>query len=179
MINDIAAFLRYFEGVHRRTTRDVGSLTDEAEGWKPPPSPDEEASWGIPEIVRHMAEARLFFASAFLDRGWVWEPWPNRVQRREEWLPALEESFAKLSSEIASASPDRLTAKVVPIAGEGRPMSGWRVLMMMTEHEVHHRSQIETYAGLNGWPVNQIFGRTSEWVADQSQAEMRGRSEQG
>jgi hypothetical protein len=25
--------------------------------------------------------------------------------------------------------------------------------MMMIEHEVHHRSQIDAYAGLNGWPV--------------------------
>jgi uncharacterized damage-inducible protein DinB len=27
-------------------------------------------------------------------------------------------------------------------------LSGWRILMMMLEHEVHHRSQIDTYAGL-------------------------------
>lgn len=176
MISDLAAFLRYFEGVHRRTTRDVGSLTDEAETWRPPPSPDEETSWGIPEIVKHISEARMFFAGAFLDRGWVWEPWPQPLERRAEWVPALDDAFDRFSAEIADAPVERLTAKVDPIAKEGRPMSGWRVLLMMVEHEVHHRSQIETYAGLNGWPVNQIFGRTSEWVAEQREAEMRDRS---
>jgi hypothetical protein len=37
--------------------------------------------------------------------------------------------------------------------------------MMMLEHDVHHRSQIDTYAGLEQWPVQQIFGRTAEEVA--------------
>jgi uncharacterized damage-inducible protein DinB len=37
--------------------------------------------------------------------------------------------------------------------------------MMMLEHEVHHRSQIDTYAGLLGWPVPQIFERTYESIS--------------
>ena len=45
------------------------------------------------------------------------------------------------------------------------PLSGWRILMMMTEHEVHHRSQIDAYAGLQGWPVPDIFDRSAESVA--------------
>jgi len=36
--------------------------------------------------------------------------------------------------------------------------------MMMLEHEVHHRSQIDTYAGLMGWPVPHIFGRSKESI---------------
>ena len=44
-------------------------------------------------------------------------------------------------------------------------LPGWRLLMMMLEHEVHHRSQIDTYAGLQGWPVPQIFERTFESIS--------------
>jgi len=29
---------------------------------------------------------------------------------------------------------------------------------------VHHRSQIDTYAGLQGWPVPDIFGRSAESI---------------
>jgi hypothetical protein len=36
--------------------------------------------------------------------------------------------------------------------------------MMMLEHEVHHRSQIDSYAGLEGWPVPDIFGRSAESI---------------
>ena len=169
--------MRYFEGVHGRTVRDVSSLPEEAESWMPPPSEEQEASWGVPQIVRHLAEARLFFAGAFLGEGWVWDAWPNPVESKDDWRGALEESFAKFSERVNEAPPERLREKIDPIAKEGRPLSGWRVLLMMVEHEVHHRSQLETYAGLNGWPVNQTFGRTNEWVVSQREAEMSARLE--
>jgi uncharacterized damage-inducible protein DinB len=36
--------------------------------------------------------------------------------------------------------------------------------MMHIEHEVHHRSQIDAYAGLEGWPVPDIFNRSAESI---------------
>jgi hypothetical protein len=36
--------------------------------------------------------------------------------------------------------------------------------MMMAEHDIHHRSQIDAYAGVMSWPVQQIFGRRAEDV---------------
>jgi uncharacterized damage-inducible protein DinB len=44
-------------------------------------------------------------------------------------------------------------------------LAGGRMLMMMLEHEVHHRSQIDTYAGLQGWAVPDIFERSAETIA--------------
>ena len=44
-------------------------------------------------------------------------------------------------------------------------LSGWRMVMMMLQHEVHHRSQIDTYAGLQGWPVPDIFEHSAETIA--------------
>jgi len=118
-----------------------------------------------------MSEARLFFANAFVGEGWVWDPWPERLDRKGDWVPALEASFETFSARVEAASEDRLRERVEAIASEGPKLSGWRVLMMMSEHEVHHRSQLETYAGLNGWPVNQIFGRSYEWVAGRLESE--------
>jgi uncharacterized damage-inducible protein DinB len=172
VISDIASFLRYFEGVHKRTVRDVSVLPEAAERWTPEPGPDEEASWGPPRIVRHIAEARGFFASAFRGDGWVWTELPESPSR-DAWVPLLERSFADLERALADVSQERLMEKVDLIGGPGRPVSGWRLLMMMNEHEVHHRSQLATYAGLNGWPVKQIFGRTYESVAAQQEEEER------
>ena len=56
----------------------------------------------------------------------------------------------------------------------GATLSGWRLLMMMVEHEVHHRSQIDSYAGLEGWPVPHIFNRSAESIRD-LQPEQRAR----
>ena len=177
MITDVRSFLRYFEGVHGRTVRDVSSLPEEAESWVPPASSDEEASWGVPRIVGHIAEARRFFAGAFLDRGWVWEAWPDALERREAWVPALERSRDDFTASLADV-PDDLLLRRVPMLDEpDRRLAAWRTLMMMVEHEVHHRSQLATYAGQNGWPVHQIFGRTNEWVVSQREAQLRGRDD--
>ena len=35
----------------------------------------------------------------------------------------------------------------------------------MLEHDIHHRSQIDTCAGLNGWDVPCIYGRSAETIA--------------
>jgi uncharacterized damage-inducible protein DinB len=176
VITDIRSFLRFFDAVHRRTVRDVSALPQEAQSWKPPAG-EGEGAWGAPDIVRHIAEGRLFFASAFLGRGWVWDPWPEPLDRREDWTSALERSWERFAEAMGDADPDLLGRRVELIGQPDTTVSGWRILMMMTEHEVHHRSQLATYAGMNGWPVHQIFGRTNEWVLGQREAEMQRRTE--
>ena len=56
------------------------------------------------------------------------------------------------------------------IEGDGS-LAGWRVLMMLVEHEVHHRSQIDTYAGLNRWSPPDIFGMSAEGLAERETAQ--------
>ena len=43
--------------------------------------------------------------------------------------------------------------------------------MMMVEHDIHHRSQIDTYAGINGWPVPDIYGRSAETIGSLQESE--------
>jgi uncharacterized damage-inducible protein DinB len=176
VISDIRSFLRFFEAVHRRTVRDIEALPEEAERWKPPAGEGEQG-WGAPEIVRHIAEARQFFASAFKGQGWVWDPWPGPVTSPETWIPVLEESWRRFGQQIGDLDDGLLRRRIALIGETETEVSGWRVLMMMVEHEVHHRSQLVTYAGLNGWPVHQIFGRSNEWVVGQREAEVRTRQE--
>jgi uncharacterized damage-inducible protein DinB len=174
VITDLGAFLAWFDGVHRRTVRDLAVLPEAAESWTPPAGSGEEA-WGVPAIVQHLAEGRLYFADAFAGRGWVWESWPETLGPRAGWAPALEHSLTDFRSRVEEAGADRLRAKVELIGDAGVEVSGWRVLMMNAEHEIAHRAQIGAYAGLNGWPVVQIFDRTNEWVRDQREAELRKR----
>lgn len=47
---------------------------------------------------------------------------------------------------------------------DGRPVEGWRVLLLLLEHDVHHRAQVQTYAGLFGWGAQHIYGRSAEDV---------------
>ncbi len=161
MISSIAAFLRYFDAVHRRAVRDIGALPPAADGWAPAAGFGENA-WSINTLIGHMAGSRLYFASAYRGEGWI-SPRPPDVNTRDRWLPALEESAVQLHVALG-ATPDAWLARKVEMIDTEAALSGWRVLMMMLEHDIHHRSQIDTYAGLNGWDVPDIYGRSAETI---------------
>jgi len=162
MITDIDDFLRYFDAVHRRAMRDVGALPPEAVRWTPPARAGE-GGWDIAQIVTHMAGSRLYFARAYRGEGWIADWAPPVTASQSSWLPALEASAQEFRRRLAGTPREWLTRRVPLIDTDGT-ISGWRVLMMMLEHEVHHRSQIDTYAGLEGWPVPDIYGRSAESI---------------
>jgi uncharacterized damage-inducible protein DinB len=162
MLKSIAGFLGYFDAVNRRAMRDIAALPPEADGWTPAAGTGETA-WGINTIIGHMAGSRLYFASAYRGDGWISPPAPD-VSRREFWVPALEESGRQLHAALAG-TPDTWLNRKVPMIDTDRGLSGWRILLMMLEHDIHHRSQIDTYAGLNGWDVPDIYGRSAERIA--------------
>lgn len=163
MIRSITDFLRYFEGVHRRAVRDVAALPPEADGWKPA-SGEGENAWPINTIIGHMAGSRLYFASAYRGEGWL-SPRPPDVSERERWVPALEESYLRFR-DLVAGTPDAWLDRKVETIDSGFGLSGWRLLMMMAEHDIHHRSQLDTYAGINGWDVPQIYNRSAEAIGD-------------
>lgn len=171
MYRSVSSFLSYFESVNRRATRDIAALPEAADGWRPAMGEGEKA-WSINTLVGHMAGARLYFASAFRGEGWI-TPAPPDVSRRELWIPALNASAESFRALLADSPDEWLVRKVETIDGDGA-LSGWRLLAMMAEHDIHHRSQIDTYAGLNGWDVPQIYNRAAEQIAA-LQGEQRSR----
>ena len=98
--------------------------------------------------------------------------WPVPDTRAQShWVPALEAAAAEFRRRLEGTPPEWLQRRIKMIDTDGT-LSGWRILMMLVEHEVHHRSQIDTYAGLQGWDVPQIYGRTREQI-DELQARQR------
>lgn len=163
MIADIDAYLRYFDGVRRRTERDVRALPRGAAAWRPPRR-DGEAGWTLGQIVAHIGASRLYFASAYRGEGWIWAESGADPDDQATWLPSLEASAARYAGLLRDTPAAWLTRRIEMIDTPGETLAGWRLLMMMLEHEVHHRSQIDAYAGLEGWPVPQIFGRSAEAI---------------
>lgn len=162
MIESMQSFLAYFESVNRRALRDIAALPPEADGWTPTTG-EGEAAWSINALVGHMAMSRLYFASAYRGEGWIF-PQPPDVGSRDKWEPALTESARELRRLLAG-TPDAWLKRKVQMIDTPQSLSGWRVLMMMVEHDIYHRSQIDAYAGLNGWEVPPIYGRSAEQIA--------------
>ena len=161
MITDVESYLRFFDSVRRRTERDVAALPPAA-AWRPPAA-SGEAGWGIGELVGHIGATRLYFASAYRGEGWILAgPDIDRADQRT-WLPWLRSSADRFAA-LLRDTPAQWLARRIEMVDTAGTLPGWRLLMMMLEHEVHHRSQIDTYAGLQGWPVPQIFERTFESI---------------
>lgn len=161
MFTTVEAFLRYFDGVNRRAMRDVQALPPIADGWRPATGEGEKA-WSINQLVGHMCGSRLYFASAYSGSGWISPPPPD-VSTREKWLPALEASAAEFRARTAH-TPDAWLERRIPMIDSEGQLPGWRLLLMMMEHDIHHRSQVDTYAGINGWDVPDIYNRSAETI---------------
>jgi uncharacterized damage-inducible protein DinB len=173
MISDIASYLRFFDSVRRRTARDVAALPPAAATWRPA-AISGEAAWNIGQIVSHIGVSRLYFASAYRGEGWIWaEPVVDPADQTT-WLPWLDRSAERYSTLLANTPDEWLSRRVDTLDTPGATLSGWRILMMMLEHEVHHRSQIDAYAGQAGWPVPDIFNRSAESI-DALQGAQRAR----
>jgi uncharacterized damage-inducible protein DinB len=162
VFKDIGSFLRYFDGVNKRAMRDIAALPAAADGWTPSGGEGEKA-WSINKLVGHMCGSRLYFASAYSGSGWI-SPEPPDVSSKEQWVPALQASFDEFRARLESTPPDWLERRVDMIDSPGASLPGWRVLLMMMEHDIHHRSQIDTYAGINGWDPPQIYNRSAETI---------------
>jgi uncharacterized damage-inducible protein DinB len=163
MITDIDAYLRFFDSLRRRTERDVAALPPGAAAWRPP-AVSGEVGWSIGQIVWHIGGSRLYFASAYRGEGWIWEKTEADPDDQAGWLPWLRTSGERFAALLKDTPREWLSRRIEMIDTPGQALSGWRLLMMMLEHEVHHRSQIDSYAGLEGWPVPDIFGRSAESI---------------
>lgn len=171
MFTDIETFLRYYEGVHKRTMRDVAALPPQAAAYVPAQG-EGESGWPIGDIVRHIGASRLYFSRAYRGEGWVFD-WPVReVGSQADWTRVLEETWGDYRSQLDGTPAEFLSRRIEMIDTEGT-LAGWRVLMMGMEHEVHHRSQIDTYAGLNGWEPPQIYGRSAEQVGAERERQVQ------
>jgi len=162
MLQDVDAFLRYFGGVHKRTLRDVAALPPAAAAWRGPGELGE-GLWSLGQIVGHIAGGRLMFGGAYAGRGWQLPRLPYDPADQAAWLPLLEWSASSLNERLAGTPAAWLERRLAAMDQSGL-LVGWRVLMLLVEHEVHHRSQLDTYAGLEGWAVPDLFGLSFEQV---------------
>jgi uncharacterized damage-inducible protein DinB len=171
VFKDIDTFLRYYDGLQKRTVRDVSALPPAAADFVPEQG-EGEKGWPIGEICRHIGGARLYFAKAYRNEGWIFE-WPHReVKTQGDWVPVLEESYAEFRSRLEGTPAEWLERRIDMLDTDGT-LPGWRILLMCLEHEVHHRSQIDTYAGLNGWDPPQIYGRSAESVGAERERQIQ------
>jgi uncharacterized damage-inducible protein DinB len=160
MITSVAEFARYWDGVRRRTWAAVDRVGPELLDWAPRPG---EMTCG--EIVRHLAGAERFFVTKVVEDRFTEDLGPGAALDHAQTRARLDSVHRAEMARLAGLDDGTLTSPRRDL--DGAPVKAWRFLMAMVEHEVHHRSQLDSYLALAGVEPPQIFGRRMEDVLAQ------------
>ena len=88
----------------------------------------------------------------------------NLADGKSAVLDYYDKLHAEARALFAALTPDQWTAKVMTPADT--PITTWKWLRLMVEHEAHHRGQLYFTLGLLGVPTPPIYGLSeSELVA--------------
>ena len=158
-IRTAASFLRYYEHVRERTMRVVESIPADRVEWT-----CSAGQFTLGDLARHLATTeRYVFAECVAGR-------PNRypgcgrdlADGLDEVLALMRRLHAQSVEIFAALNDDDLAARRA--TPEGQPVTTWKLLRGMVEHEIHHRGQIYVYLGILGVAAPSLYGLTAEQV---------------
>lgn len=162
-IRDVDAFLAYYARIRQRTRRVAERIPPERLEWAVAPG---RFSFG--DLVRHLAGTeRYMFAENVAGRPTAY---PGHGRDLADGYEAVLHYFDRLHEEsldiFRSLTPGALQQKCLTPAGT--PITTWKWLRAMVEHEVHHRGQIYLMLGTLDVETPPLFGLTSEEVFERS-----------
>jgi len=162
-IKTIGPFLDYFEKVRARTLRIVGCIPSDKIEWT-----YREGKFTFGDLVRHLAAIeRYMYAENARLRPSRYPGHGRELADGYEQTLAFMDMMHQESVDIFRGLTDAdLLKKCVTPAGA--PVTVWKWLRAMAEHEAHHRGQLYLYLGLLGVPAPPIYGLTSEEVRERS-----------
>jgi uncharacterized damage-inducible protein DinB len=156
MIQSTTDFIKYFESIRRRTLNYIRVVPPERVDWAP-----KAGEFTTAEIIRHFGASERMFVRVAMEGAWHYAGHEAEEEADLEALIAGLEAVHLESMKALGRFPDKELAapRYGPKReGEGHPLKAWRWLMAMTEHEIHHRSQLAVYLSLMGVQPPHIFG---------------------
>ena len=162
-INDVATFLDYLRSTHGRTRRIIEVVPPNMLEWAPAP---DKFSFG--DIIRHLTGIeRFMYAENVHGRP---SRYPGHERALADGYDATLAYYDRLHAEsralFAELDNEALERKCATPAGT--PITTWKWLRAMFEHEAHHRGQIYLMLGLRGVATPPLYGLTSEEVRSRS-----------
>lgn len=162
-MNDHATFLEYWPSVRARTRRVVECIPPDAIEWAP-----AAGRWSLGDIVRHLgAIERWMYAENSHGRPTRYPGHGQELAEGYEQVVAyLDICHEESMAEFRALTPEQWSGKAMTPAGT--PITTWKWLRAMIEHEAHHRGQLYLMLGMLNVPTPPIFGLTEEEVARRS-----------
>jgi uncharacterized damage-inducible protein DinB len=156
-------FLDYYGKVRARTRRVALLIPEEQLEWTYRPG-----KFTLGDLVRHIAaiERWLYAETVFGRPSCYHDCGPELASGLTAVLAYLDAMHAESLELFSQLTPEQLQAKVRTPAGY--PITCWKWLRLLPEHEIHHRGQIYLYLNQLGVSTPPLYGLTSEEVLERS-----------
>ena len=161
---DLDEFLHYFGRVRDRTRRLAACIPPERVEWT-----YKTGAFTLGDLVRHIAVTERFIWAETVHNRQV--AYVSHGRELADGRDAILTFFDRLHEEslvyFRALTPAMLEGKCLTPAGT--PLTTWKWLRMMPEHEIHHRGQLYTMLGMLNVPTPPLYGLTSDDVKARSQ----------
>jgi uncharacterized damage-inducible protein DinB len=158
-------FIDYYEKVRQRTLRVIACIPPDKYDWR-----YAEGKFSFADIIRHLGaiERYMWAENAQLKPSRYSGHGRDLADGPENVLEYFDRMHRESMEIFGRLSAEDLQKKCVTPGGS--PITVWKWLRAMVEHEVHHRAQIYVYLGMLGIATPPIYGLTSEEVKARSSA---------
>ena len=162
---DLDEFLHYAARVRERTRRVAACIPAEHIEWTYKPG-----AFTLGDLVRHIAVTERYIwaetvhnrSSRYLTHG------RELAEGRDAVLAFFDRLHDESVAQFRQLTPAALSAKCQTPAGT--PLTTWKWLRMMPEHEIHHRGQLYTMLGMLNVPTPSLYGMTATDVQAKGKA---------
>lgn len=162
MSDAITTFVDHWRGVRKRTRRVVDCIPADRIEWSP------AGRWSLGDQVRHLAGIERWMygetvsgrPSAYAGHG------ADLAEGKEGVIAYLDRCHDESVAIFSSLPASRLDEKCLTPAGT--PITVWKWLRAMVEHEAHHRGQLYYMLGLLGAKTPPLYGLTEEEVVQRA-----------
>ena len=162
-VDSASEFVQYWRGVRQRTTRAVDTIRADDLEWSYAPG-----RWTMGDIVRHLAGIeRDMYAENVARRP---SRYPGHGRELADGVDAVRAYHVRKHAEaleiFSALTVEQLAGKCITPAGT--PITTWKWLRAMIEHEAHHRGQLYMMLRMRDVIVQPMYGLTEEDVKARS-----------
>lgn len=163
-ITNIKSFLEYYEKIRQRTNRLIAVIPAEFMDWSYKPG-----KFTIANQIRHIAAIeRYMFAETILGNPCTYNGCGKELaDGYDNVIHYFSEKHEESITIFKRLSDEDLQRKC--LTPGNAPITIWKWLRAMTEHEIHHRAQLYIYLNLLDVKTPPMFGLSSEEVIQNSQ----------
>jgi uncharacterized damage-inducible protein DinB len=168
-ILEIRPFLDYYERIRERTLRVARVIPPDKIEWT-----FQAGRFTLGDLLRHLATIERYqFAETVAGRVSSYPGCGRELADGYDNVLAYVDRLHRESVEIFG----RLTTEDLKnkcVTPDGTPITTWKWLRAMVEHEIHHRGQIYLYLALLGVATPPLYGLTSEQVLELARKQAAG-----